>query len=170
MFNKELSVNPLFMQRALELAALAANDDEVPVGALIVLERNELGELLENPQIISEARNNREAAKNPIGHAELLAIKSASEKLGRWRLQGCALYVTLEPCLMCAGAIILSRVDRVIYGARDPKAGAVDSLYKTLDDSRLNHRPVVISGVEEAQCSLILKEFFKAKRGQQSGF
>lgn len=148
-----------FMSRALDLAAKAVELDEVPVGALIADHSRE-----GLPQVIAEAYNNRESARNPIGHAELLAIAEASEKLGRWRLSGCTLYVTLEPCLMCAGAIILARLDRVVYGCRDPKAGAVHSLYQTLSDTRLNHRPEVVSGVLEGPCAEMLKKFFRQKR------
>jgi tRNA(adenine34) deaminase len=143
-----------FMQKALELALKAASLDEVPVGALVVLDG----------KIISEAYNIRETQANPVGHAELFAIQAASQKLGRWRLTGCTLYVTLEPCVMCAGAIVLSRVDRVVYGAKDPKAGAVESLYTILGDARLNHRPALTTGLLELECSKVLKDFFAKKR------
>jgi tRNA(adenine34) deaminase len=160
-------LHPRYMVRALELARLAAGLGEVPVGAVVVLDHDpETGNPLESPKVISEHRNDRELSKNPAGHAELLAITEASQKLGRWRLSGCTLYVTLEPCLMCSGAIVLSRVDRVVYGATDPKAGAVQSLYQTLADVRLNHRPEVIGGVMAEECSRILKDFFAAKRNR----
>ncbi|MDZ4675998.1 MAG: nucleoside deaminase [Oligoflexia bacterium] len=155
-----------FMLRALELAQEAASIDEVPIGALVVLDHDPVtGTLLQTPEIVAEAYNIRESGKNPVGHGELLALQAAALKLGRWRLTGCTLYVTLEPCVMCAGAIVLSRVSRVVYGTRDPKAGAVDSLYGILKDERLNHRPKVLSGVCEAECSRVLKEFFAKKRG-----
>jgi tRNA(adenine34) deaminase len=160
-------LSPRHMARALELAQIAAAIGEVPVGAVIIQDHDpKSGKPLESPQVISEKGNDRELSKNPLGHAELLAIKEASEKLDRWRLSGCTLYVTLEPCLMCSGAIVLSRVDRVVYGATDPKAGAVQSLYQTLTDGRLNHRPEVIGGVMADECSKILKDFFAAKRNQ----
>src|SRR5476649_1474489 len=119
------------MRQALRLAARAGDLGEVPVGAVVVYEN----------AVISEAYNERESLPSALAHAELTALKQACEKLGRWRLSGCTLYVTLEPCVMCAGAIILSRIDRIVYGTRDPKAGAVHSLYQTLSDRRLNHRP-----------------------------
>ena len=154
-----------YMRRALELAKQASVLGEVPVGALIVLEREPVtGVFLAEPEIISESHNNRETQTNPLGHAEVLAIGKAATKLGRWRLSGCSLYVTLEPCLMCAGACVLSRVGRVIYGAFDPKAGAVRSLYKTLEDVRLNHRPEVLGGVLEDECAALLRNFFSEKR------
>ncbi len=143
-----------FMRKALELAATAAARGEVPVGALVVHDN----------QVIAEGYNERESRPSALAHAELLALERATIKLGRWRLLGCTLYVTLEPCVMCAGAIVQSRVDRVVYGAADPKAGAVESLYKVLSDERLNHRPLVTGGVMSAECGSILSEFFKQKR------
>ena len=148
-----------FMQLALLQAKKAATLGEVPVGALVILEEPGMA-----PKIISEAFNRRETDQNPVGHAELLAIEAAAQRLKRWRLTGCTLYVTLEPCVMCAGAIVLSREDRVIFGATDPKTGAVNSLYKILEDSRLNHRPEVVGGILENECSIILKDFFAKKR------
>ena len=153
-----LADHSYFMEMAIKLAQKASSLNEVPVGAVVVSDD------APSSIIVSEAFNNRESQSNPLGHAELLAIDKASKKLGRWRLSGCTLYVTLEPCLMCAGAIILSRVDRVVYGAKDPKAGAVSSLYQTLSDQRLNHRPEVISGIREEECSKLLKDFFKSMR------
>jgi tRNA(adenine34) deaminase len=108
--------------------------------------------------------NLRESRHDPLAHAESMALRQASQNLGRWRLSGCTLYVTLEPCVMCAGAIVLSRIDRVVFGATDPKAGAVQSLYTILSDTRLNHRPEVTGGVLAAECSAVLKEFFAARR------
>ncbi|MCC6278132.1 MAG: nucleoside deaminase [Oligoflexia bacterium] len=148
------------MKEALKLAELASQDGEVPVGAILV---GSPGEGMD-PEIISKGFNRRECDHDPMAHAELLALREASKKLKRWRLTGCTLYVTLEPCLMCAGAIVLSRVDRVVYGTPDPKAGAVESLYETLKDRRLNHRPSVTSGVLKDECSVVLKEFFAKKR------
>lgn len=143
-----------YMHRALELAARAAAAGEVPVGALIV----------HDGVVIAEAFNERESKPSALAHAELTALALACERLGRWRLSGCTLYVTLEPCVMCAGAIVQSRVDRVVYGARDPKAGAVESLYEVLTDARLNHRPRVTAGVLADACGARLTEFFRARR------
>lgn len=146
-----------FMGLAIDLARKAAAQAEVPVGALIVTRSGE---------IVAEAYNQKESQPSALAHAEMLAIAEASKKLGRWRLHGLKLYVTLEPCLMCAGAIIASRLDEVIYGAKDLKAGAVESLYTTLSDSRLNHRPKVTSGILEEECGQLLKEFFRARRAK----
>lgn len=142
------------MCRALELAQHAATLGEVPVGAVVY--RGE--------EILAEDFNRRESAHDPTAHAELLAIRAAAIKLGDWRLERCSLAVTLEPCPMCAGAIVNARVPRVIFGARDPKAGAAESLFALLSDPRLNHRAAVVGGVREAQASAQLKAFFKALR------
>ena len=139
-----------FMGLAIEEAKKAYEIGEVPIGAIIVREN----------QVIASAFNKRELGRNATHHAELLAIQEACEKLGGWRLIGCTMYVTLEPCLMCAGAIINSRLERLIYGARDPKAGAVQSLYHVLEDTRLNHQVEVIEGVLAAESSALLKDFF----------
>jgi len=151
------SVDIGYMRRALALAAQAAALGEVPVGAVIVGESG----------VIAEAYNERETLPSALAHAELTALRTACEKLGRWRLSGCTLYVTLEPCVMCAGALVQARVDRVVYGARDPKAGAVESLYQVLSDSRLNHRPEVVGGVLADECSSVLSAFFKARRAER---
>ncbi len=143
-----------WMELALAAAQQAAAENEVPVGALIV--RDE--------QIIATGYNLREQAKNPTAHAELLAITRAAAALGDWRLEHCTLYVTLEPCVMCAGAIVLARIPRVVYGASDPKAGAVSSLHQLLTDPRLNHRCEVTSGILAERCGRILTEFFQAQR------
>ena len=142
------------MQRALELARQAALKGEVPVGALLVCENS----------IITEAYNERESKPSALAHAEITALEDGCRKLGRWRLTGCTLYVTLEPCVMCAGAVVQARVDRVVYGARDPKAGAVESLYQVLADPRLNHRPEVVGGVLAEECGRLLSDFFKSRR------
>ena len=144
------------MKRAIELAAEAAARAEIPIGALVVCDG----------EIVAEAANYKESNGDPLGHAEILVIRKAAEKLGRWRLSGCTLYVTLEPCTMCAGAIIHSRLDRVVYAAADPKAGAVHSLYNILSDARLNHAPLVTAGVLEAEASGQLKAFFKQLRAK----
>jgi tRNA(adenine34) deaminase len=148
-------VDDRLMERALELAAEAAEAGEVPVGAVVVDESG---------AIVGEGRNTREADKDPLGHAELIAIAQASKRLGRWRLSGCTLYVTLEPCFMCAGALVNARVDRLVFGAKDPKAGAVGSLGDVCRDSRLNHRLVVDSGVRADDCGAVLKSFFRLRR------
>lgn len=145
------------MRRALALAKTAAELGEVPVGAVIVKDN----------QVISEAYNLRETSKKSTAHAEILALEQACGALGAWRLQGCKLFVTLEPCLMCAGAIVQSRVSEVIFGTLDPKGGAVRSLYQCLSDTRLNHRVHVRSGLLESECSRILSDFFKLRRGQR---
>lgn len=142
------------MQRAIVLARQAADQDEVPVGAVVY----------RGDEIIAEAANNREASGDPVGHAELLAVSKAGRVLGDWRLSGCSVAITLEPCCMCAGAMINARVDRVIYGAADPKAGGVESLYTMLQDERLNHQVVVHSGVLAEECGEVLREFFKRRR------
>lgn len=143
-----------FMRQALELAAHAATLGEVPVGAVVVYKNS----------VIAAAYNERETKPSALAHAELTALELACKKLGRWRLSDCTLYVTLEPCIMCAGALVQARVDRVVYGARDPKGGAVDSLYKVLGDTRLNHRPEVVSGILHEECGKLLTDFFKMKR------
>jgi tRNA(adenine34) deaminase len=143
-----------YMQRALALALEARNHGDVPVGAVVVC----------GGEVIAEAFNEKEAANQPCHHAEILAIERAAAKLGRWRLTDCDLYVTLEPCLMCAGAIVQARLNNVIFAARDPKAGAVVSLFNALNDVRLNHRPQVSEGILSSEASQMLKQFFKDRR------
>ena len=146
------------MQQALALAAFAASTSaDVPVGAVIVDEGGNL---------IAQAANMREAQHDPTAHAEILAIRWAAERLGTWRLDKATLVVTLEPCVMCAGAIVLSRLSRVVFGAWDPKAGAVGSLFDLLRDRRLNHRPEVITGIREDECGQILRDFFAERRSE----
>ncbi len=142
-----------FMRKALDLAKEAADEGEVPVGAVVV----------KDGKVIAEGRNRREGAHNALAHAEIEALNGACAVLGGWRLTGCTLYVTLEPCPMCAGAIINARVDRVVYGADDPKAGSCGSLVN-LFHLPYNHTPVVERGVLEEDCAAILKEFFKKLR------
>ena len=154
-----------YMQRALAHAAKAAAAGEVPVGAILVGHDPSGDAALD--RLIAESANLKEAEFDPLGHAEIRVLQAASRELGRWRLHGCTLYVTLEPCVMCAGAIIHSRVDRVVYGAPDPKAGAVESLFQILSDPRLNHRPVVTPGVLAAECGEILTRFFSARRAER---
>jgi tRNA(adenine34) deaminase len=146
---------PKYMSRALELAAEAEKKGDVPIGALVV----DVG-----GHIIAEAFNERELREDPIAHAEVLALQRASQKLKTWRLQDCTLIVTLEPCIMCAGALSLSRIDRVVYGAKDPRAGAMGSIYEIHNDQRLNHRVDMISGVLEPECRELLVKFFRNKR------
>jgi tRNA(adenine34) deaminase len=146
-----------FMRQALRLAAQAAALGEVPVGAVVVCDN----------VVIAEAYNEREGRPSALAHAELTALAAACSALGRWRLNGCTLYVTLEPCVMCAGALVQARVDRVVYGAVDAKAGAVESLYEVLSDARLNHRPVVDGGVLASECGALLSDFFRARRAER---
>ena len=143
------------MRLALAEAAGAAADSEVPVGCVIL---DSAG------AVIATGRNAREADHDPTGHAEIVAIRAAGRGLGSWRLTGCTLVVTLEPCTMCAGAIVLARFDRVVFGAYDPKAGAVGSLWDVVRDRRLNHRPEVVAGVLEPECAEHLASWFQGRR------
>jgi len=142
------------MDRALELARAAADLGEVPVGAVAV----------KDGRIVGEGFNRRETDKDPLAHAEVLALRAAARSLDAWRLTGVTLYVTLEPCAMCAGALVQSRLTRLVYGTVDPKAGAVGSLYDIARDSRHNHRVEVVSGVRAEECAALLKTFFRALR------
>ena len=151
-------VDEAFMLRALAEAALAFDENEVPVGAIIV--RDE--------RIIASAHNQTEQLNDPTAHAEMIAITQAAESLGSWRLIGCTLYVTLEPCAMCAGAILQARIPRLVFGAADPKAGAVQSLFQLLDDDRLNHRTESRQGVHAAECGDMLSTFFRNRRARKS--
>lgn len=144
-----------WMRLALEAAALAPAHGDVPVGAVVVGAGGE---------VLGTGHNDREGSGDPTAHAEMLALRAAAAEVGSWRLAGCTLVVTLEPCTMCAGAAVLSRVDRVVYGAVDPKAGAAGSLWDVLRDRRLNHRPEVVSGVLAAECGAVLVDFFEGRR------
>lgn len=144
-----------WMRAALAEAGRTADSADVPVGALVVSAEGE---------VVGRGHNVREAAGDPAGHAELLALRAAAVSLGSWRLTGCTLVVTLEPCTMCAGALVLARVDRLVYGADDPKAGAVGSLWDVVRDRRLNHRPEVVRGVLEDECAEVLRAFFRTHR------
>jgi len=146
-----------WMQKALVLAKKAATQDEVPVGSILVV----------NNRIISKSFNKKEQWATPIGHAELLCIHRASQKLGRWRLSDATLYVTLEPCVMCSGVLIQSRIGRLVFGALDPKGGGIESLFKLAEDSRLNHRFEVKGGVLAEECGKILSDFFKNQRSKK---
>ena len=149
-------MHEIWMRRALAVARQAAAEDEVPVGAVIVQE----------DRVVAEAYNQREQLRDPTAHAEMIAITQAAQALKSWRLEGCTLYVTLEPCPMCAGAILQARIPRVVFGAADPKAGAVVSLYHILQDPRLNHRSEVIGGILAEPCGQILTDFFRKQRAQ----
>jgi len=144
------------MRLALEQAVLTAASADVPVGAVVVDADGE---------VLGVGRNARELTGDPTAHAEVLALRAAALSLGTWRLSGCTLAVTLEPCTMCAGALVLARVSRVVFGAADPKAGAVGSLWDVVRDRRLNHRPEVVSGVLADECSELLRAFFEGRRG-----
>ena len=142
------------MRIALVEARAAADDGEIPVGAVVVHEG----------RVIGRGRNQRERLADPTAHAEMLALTAAAEAVGNWRLENCTLYVTLEPCVMCAGALVLARLPRLVYGPRDPKAGACTSLYSIVGDPRLNHQVSVTEGVMAAECAEVLREFFAAQR------
>ncbi|HUG92110.1 MAG TPA: tRNA adenosine(34) deaminase TadA [Planctomycetaceae bacterium] len=143
-----------WMRLALEQARRALEADEVPIGAVVV----------HDERIVGEGHNQRETLGDPTAHAEMIAITQAAGTIGSWRLLDCTLYVTLEPCPMCAGAVVQARVPRVIYGAADPKAGACHTLYRITDDQRLNHRATVMGGVLKEECGAILREFFARQR------
>ena len=145
-----------FMALALEEAARAAELGEVPIGAVVV----------HDGEVIARAGNRRETDADPAAHAEFSALMRASRVLGRWRLTGCTVYVTLEPCLMCAGLMVNSRIDRCVFGAPDPKGGAVGTLYDVSHDARLNHEFEVEGGVLEAECAEVLRAFFKRRRAE----
>lgn len=146
------------MKRALELAKISANEGEVPVGAVVV----------KDGEIVGEGRNRREKGKNALYHAEIEAINNACKKLGGWRLWQCDLYVTLEPCPMCSGAIINSRIKRVYFGASDYKAGSFGSVIN-FNELNYNHKPEIYSGIMEEECSSLLTEFFKKLRSKSKG-
>jgi len=148
-----------YMREALRLADEAATRGDVPVGALVV----------QDGAIIGTGFNTREGAADPCGHAEIVALRDACRSTRRWRVDGATLYVTLEPCPMCAGALVNARVRRVVYGADDPKAGAVRSLYQLCDDPRLNHRLEISAGVLAGPCAAVLSEFFRSIRERRRG-
>lgn len=143
------------MRVALGDAAAALGTGDVPVGAVVVDE---------DGVVVGRGRNEREATGDPTAHAEVVALRAAAARRGTWRLAGCTLVVTLEPCAMCAGALVLARVDRLVYGATDPKAGAVGSLWDLVRDRRLNHRPEVVAGVLADECGAVLRDFFGSHR------
>lgn len=143
------------MRAAIEAAGMASTHGDVPIGCVV---------LGPEGQTLASACNERELTGDPTAHAEVVALRRAAERLGSWRLDGCTLVVTLEPCTMCAGAIVLSRVERLVFGAFDEKAGAVASLFDVVRDPRLNHRPEVVSGVLAEESAALLREFFTAHR------
>ena len=146
-----------YMSLALKEAVAAASEDEVPVGAVIVFEN----------RVIGRAHNQRERLHDPTAHAEMIAVTQAASYLQNWRLTGCALYVTIEPCAMCAGALVLARIDRIVYGVPDPKGGACGSVFNVVNEPRLNHRPQVTRGVLAEECARVLSDFFKRRRAEQ---
>lgn len=147
------------MRAALDEARAAAAADEIPVGAVVVA----------NGAVVARAHNLREERQNALAHAEILAIETASARLKSWRLEECTIYVTLEPCIMCVGAILQARIARLVFGCLDPKAGAVESLYRLCEDARLNHRLPVTRGILAEDCSRILSEFFSDLRKGKQG-
>jgi len=144
-----------FMRRAIDAAMIAEENGDVPIGAIIVHQN----------QVIGRAWNQREQLNDPTAHAEIIALTQAASYIGSWRLHGCTIYVTLEPCPMCAGALGRGRLDRLVYGCPDPKTGACGSLYDIVRDERLNHRLEVTSGVLADDCTALLQAFFRARRG-----
>jgi tRNA(adenine34) deaminase len=145
-----------FMQLAIRQAQIAEENGDVPIGCVIV----------HNGQIVARACNQREQLKDPTAHAEIIALTQAAAAFESWRLNDCTIYVTLEPCPMCAGALVLARIDRLVYGCDDPKTGAVKSLYNIVQDERLNHRLEVTSGVLADQCTALLSDFFTRRRNE----
>lgn len=157
-----------YMRIALEEAARAAQRGEVPIGAVVVYEPIDPGTRrpLAAPRIIAQAGNQREESRNPAGHAEFIALQQAAKELNAWRLSDCTVYVTLEPCIMCAGLMHQARIRRCVYGAHDPKAGALGTLYRINEDTRLNHTFEVTAGVLEAECAQALRSFFASRRAR----
>jgi tRNA(adenine34) deaminase len=149
------------MDPAIEQAAAAEAAGDVPIGAVIVRSDPQAADF---GRVIAAAHNRRIIDRDPTAHAEMLAIRAAAAALGDWRLGGCAMVVTLEPCCMCAGAIVLARLDLLVYGAADPKAGAVDTLYHICSDERLNHRVEIVAGVRAEACGRMLTDFFRKQR------
>jgi tRNA(adenine34) deaminase len=153
---KQKRLDEKWMRHALKLATKAGSEGEVPVGALLVSP--------DDVTILAQSYNHRETWQSPLAHAEAIVLHTASKKIQNWRLEDCTLYVTLEPCLMCAGALLQSRVKRVVYGTKDPRGGAVTSLYQTFQDPRLNHQIDVTAGVLENECAELLQRFFRSRR------
>ncbi len=149
-----ISIDEHFMRMALDEASIAYNEGEVPVGAVLV----------KDGKVTAKAHNQRENIKDPTGHAEIITLRHGAKEEDNWRLTGSTLYVTKEPCIMCAGAMVHARLGRLVYGCKDDKGGAVGSLYNILSDKRLNHQVEVVSGILEEECSEILKRFFRNRR------
>jgi len=149
-------IDQSFMRIAIDQAMIAEENGDVPIGAVIV----------HNNQIIAKAYNQREQLQDPTAHAEIIALTQASAALENWHLNDCTIYVTLEPCCMCAGALVLARINRLVYGCDDPKTGAVKSLYNIVQDQRLNHRLDVTAGILADECSELLKQFFSLRRDE----
>lgn len=143
-----------WLEKCIELASSSANTKDVPIAAIVV----------QDNRIVGQAFNRKEIDQNPIAHAEVLALQEASRNLNRWRLIDCTLYVSLEPCIMCTGAIVSSRVKRVVYATADSKAGAIESVYKVFEDNKLNHQPEITSGIKQEKASHLLKNFFSKLR------
>ncbi|MBN1796815.1 MAG: tRNA adenosine(34) deaminase TadA [Sedimentisphaerales bacterium] len=152
------TIDQNYMRLAIKQAEIADENGDVPIGAVIV----------HNNQVIAKAYNQREQLKDPTAHAEIIALTQAAAALGSWRLNGCTIYVTLEPCTMCAGALVLARIDRLVYGCDDPKTGAIKSLYNIVQDNRLNHFVEVTAGVLEEDCSALLSDFFTRRRNENN--
>jgi len=148
-----------YMQMALAEARKAYQQAEVPIGAVVVC----------NDRVVGSGFNRREQTQDPTSHAEIIALKEAAKEEASWRLEECQLYVTLEPCPMCAGAVLQSRIKRIVFAARDPKAGAVKSLYQLLDDDRFNHQVEVVEGVMKDEAAQLLKKFFRELRSRKDG-
>jgi tRNA(adenine34) deaminase len=146
-----------YIQEAIKEAQIAFDNGEVPVGAIIV----------NNDRIIARAHNQVELLKDPTAHAEVIAITQATSSLENWRLSDCTIYVTIEPCPMCAGALINSRIKKIVFGARDPRWGACGSVFNIVQDKRLNHQIEIIEGICQDECASLLKEFFKKRRGDE---
>jgi len=150
------SLDEQYMRIAIDQARIAEENGDVPIGAVII----------RNGQIIAKAYNQREQLQDPTAHAEIIALTQAAAALENWHLNGCTMYVTLEPCCMCAGALVLARIDRLVYGRDDPKTGAIKSLYNIVQDKHLNHRVEVTSGVLADECGALLQDFFTRRRNE----
>ena len=155
---KSKELDQKFMRAAIEQAKIAQDNGDVPIGAVIVHQN----------RIIAKGYNQREQLQDPTAHAEIIALTAAAAEIESWRLNGCTMYVTLEPCCMCAGALVLARIDRLVYGCDDPKAGACKSLYNIVQDERLNHRLEVTTGVLADECSKLLQKFFERRRVEKN--
>jgi tRNA(adenine34) deaminase len=156
-----MSCDDTFMGLAVDQARLAEAHDDVPIGCVVVRDSD--------GAVLGAGHNERELTEDPTAHAEVLALRQAAAELGSWRVLGCTLYVTLEPCAMCAGAIVLARVPRVVFGCPDPKAGACGSVLDVTGETRLNHRPEVVGGVLGDECAELLRDFFRRRRGAPRG-